>query len=491
MNPFKKLKIKKILVFLYFVYLAFPSILLTKVVETDWTILVYAQTKNDLYGFFIKNLRDMAQVGSNEKLNLLIQWEQPKKDGIWRYKVTKGRLELALHLPSLTGKNCATDVVDFVKWGISNYSAKHYALILSGHGSGGTDPNFRHNLNIAKRFSKENGDIFRGILFNWESRTYLDNQQLAEAMQQINKILGGNKLDVLGFDACQMADIAILYQIKDQVKFFVGSQEQEHADGWFYSAFLQQLASKNITPPELVNSIVNTYGLYYKNRLNWFTQSAVNLEDIGHLKNNIDSVVADLQKSREQYGNTIKNIVQKARESCLQFHIPFYIDLNSFYRELYKEIQNCSLNNVNTEENNPTSSTEANLFGESNIDDFFCYTTLKNYTEENKTLENTSLTFTENNLPIENVNFDSTTSETTKQSIMISPLIEQLKKDLVIGMKLIETTVIANTVGPSVAQAKGISIYFPPKNSLIDISYLKTKFAQESLWLQLLKDGIR
>ena len=71
------------------------------------------------------------------------------------------------------------------------------------------------------------------------------------------------------------------------------------------------------------------------------------------------------------------------------------------------------------------------------------------------------------------------------------PETEVLEKSLTDGIKLIEKIVIANTTGKDVTQAKGISIYYPNRKNLsfLDHFYLKTKFAQESLWLQFLRDN--
>ena len=50
---------------------------------------------------------------------------------------------------------------------------------------------------------------------------------------------------------------------------------------------------------------------------------------------------------------------------------------------------------------------------------------------------------------------------------------------------VISSMVIANTAGAASVQARGVSIYFPL--SVIDQSYPKTLFAQESRWLEFLE----
>jgi hypothetical protein len=48
------------------------------------------------------------------------------------------------------------------------------------------------------------------------------------------------------------------------------------------------------------------------------------------------------------------------------------------------------------------------------------------------------------------------------------------------GIRLIELSVIANTVGPSLKNARGISIYFPERN--IHSSYKEAYFLERNNW---------
>src|SRR3972149_5184838 len=77
----------------------------------EWTILIYAQAKNSLSSFAHKNFHDMSLVGSNKDLNLLVQWYQPDQQGVWRYKIEKGRLDLDVCLSTATDGNSSQDLV--------------------------------------------------------------------------------------------------------------------------------------------------------------------------------------------------------------------------------------------------------------------------------------------------------------------------------------------------------------------------------------------
>ena len=107
----KNLKIKISIIFFVLFVFSFAS--------PKSLFLVYAQTKNDLNSFFINNLRDMAKVGSNKNLEILVQWEQPNKNGIWRYKVVQGRADLINHIASPAKRDVVSDLVEFVRWGVN------------------------------------------------------------------------------------------------------------------------------------------------------------------------------------------------------------------------------------------------------------------------------------------------------------------------------------------------------------------------------------
>jgi hypothetical protein len=56
-------------------------------------------------------------------------------------------------------------------------------------------------------------------------------------------------------------------------------------------------------------------------------------------------------------------------------------------------------------------------------------------------------------------------------------------------MKSVEEAVVANVTGENFTRARGLSVYFP--HGLIDQSYPKTLFAQDSAWLSFIQEACR
>ncbi|MFA6263491.1 MAG: clostripain-related cysteine peptidase [Candidatus Babeliales bacterium] len=344
----------------------------------EWTALIYVQANNNLSPFALKNFNDMTAIGSNDAVTTLVQWYQPGQSGTWRYKVEKGKLALEECNPApTTDGSSARDLVDAMRWATTKHPAQKYSLVLWDHGIGILDPSWGNHrpwgakdfLDIDPDFVKNNPRIQisgltiddfedatltttselldatttetlqRGILFNEHSKTYMDNQNLAQALKDISTIvLKGKKIDILGMDACLMAMVEISYLAHKHASILVASQEVELANGWNYAAFIHLLSTKNSAPFLVAQGIVKSYEQYYKDRVQFYTQSAINLEHIGLIKNNIDAVIAGFRACNHLEKTDVAAMAKKARRSCLQLSSANYIDLYTFYADFHYQL---------------------------------------------------------------------------------------------------------------------------------------------------------
>ena len=358
-------------------------------------------------------------------------------------------MELDSYLSSDIDGTNTDDLVDSMRWAAGKYPAKQHMLVLWNHGVGILDPvwNGRGRMNLMSVESEilqeepriqidgitKDIDDFdamdqRGILFNEQSRTYMNNQQLVEALRQIKtNVLGGKKIDILGMDACLMAMLEVGYQVKDYADYLVASQEVELANGWDYQTVLGSLVMGQVAPIQLVENIVSAYEHYYKNKIQFYTQSAVKLENIGYLKDSVDQIVDCVNECKKYDRVGIKNAINQARRVSVQFSTKSYVDLYSLFLQLNKKIE-----------------------------------------EKYKDID---VKFAKAHyLPL------------FKKSI------GSLKDALSLGMKVVEGSVVAKTAGKNFAAAQGISIYFP--SGRVDNSYFKTEFAKDSLWLDFIKTSM-
>ncbi len=139
-------------------------------------------------------------------------------------------------------------------------------------------------------------------------------------------------------DACLMAMVEIGYQIRNYANYLVASEEVELAHGWNYLALLNQLSVNNYAPAQAAQSIVQTYESFYQNKIQFYTQSAINLESIDQIKQGIDVAVACIKKYQSINKAGMSDAIKKARQACLQFSAVNYIDLHSFFSEFVKQV---------------------------------------------------------------------------------------------------------------------------------------------------------
>lgn len=414
----------------------------SKISVADWTIVVYLQADNSLASFADYNIKDM-QVGlkSNTKVNVLVQWDQPNNNKTWRYKIIPGgRIEVD-SLAQEMGLNPQQELIDAMTWAKTKYPANHYMLVLWNHGSGIQDLRspcapmqqiLSSWIELPGALRKE--DFDRGILYDDSQQTVLTNEGLYNAVVGIKKVLGKN-IDVLGMDACLMAMVEVAWQIKDNVDYFIGSEEVEAGQGWAYSPFLSFIsqAKTSVEPYNLSLSIVNGYKLFYQNNASAqdFTLSAIHMADMAIIKANLDDIVVALDACKAANKTVTLAAVKTARRLSEEFYYPEYIDLYSFYAALSKSLGKTSL---------PKS-------------EKILHTTHKKATVSAKYIK----------------------------------AVTDLKALLQTGMTAVKQAVALNVTGPEHATARGISIYYPVKGSLHP-SYAPTLFAQQSKWVYFLNN---
>lgn len=211
----------------------------------SWTVLIYSMADTDLEPFMVTDINEAGEIGSTDELKVRAfvdrnpgYGDDPLLDqGSW----VGGRV-LDLTEPGTTALvedlgdvNSADPAVlaDFVAQGIADHPADKYALIISDHGAGwpGIGPD--------------------------ESSDY-DTLDLADLTDGIGAGLeeaGVEKLDLLGFDACLMANYEVASAMAPLARRMVASQELEPGHGWDYRS-LGVLAEDPTTDTETFGSAI-------------------------------------------------------------------------------------------------------------------------------------------------------------------------------------------------------------------------------------------
>ena len=213
--------------------------------------MVYMASDNNLEGAGIEDLNEMETVGSSKELNFIVQVDRAEgydtSNGDWkgakRYRMEKDDDTAVVNSPELEdmgeiNMGDPSTLTDFIIWAYDNYPAKHYFLDLWDHGGA--------FWGICWDDSEGNGDP-------------ISMTELKEALEISRKHMGRG-FDVIGFDACLMAQLAVLYQIKDYTDYSVASGFVEPGDGWPYETIFAGMAKDpGMSPEELGSEIVNDY----------------------------------------------------------------------------------------------------------------------------------------------------------------------------------------------------------------------------------------
>ncbi|MFC1742860.1 clostripain-related cysteine peptidase [Candidatus Riflebacteria bacterium] len=255
-----------VLIFLFFVS---GNILLNAgnekaAAEKEWTFMVFLNADNNLDYFGVDDLHEMEAVGSTNEINILVELDReegPSK----RYFVKKGHSDIIVNLGEVDMGDYK-HLVDFVKWGVNNYPAKKYCVVIWNHGSGWNKKGPKLGL--------------RGISYDDSSNNHITTNQLAIACAQIKNLLGRN-LDIMGFDACLMGMAEVNYAIKDSIDVVVSSEETEPGDGWPYDGLLAPLKNNpGMNPHQFASNMVKKYAASYNGGSQGSsstTQSAIDL----------------------------------------------------------------------------------------------------------------------------------------------------------------------------------------------------------------------
>jgi len=226
----------------------------------EWTVMVYVNAKNDLEYFGLADLNEMEAAGSTAKVNVVAELGRlgiyDDGDGGWsgvrRYLVKRDDAPKAITSPVL--ETLEADMGDwrhlagFGKWAKKNYPAKRYMLIVWNHGSGWEK-------------SAGPGSVLKGISYDYGTGNHINTPELAAALREMGKV------DVLAFDACLMQMAEVVYEVKDQADYVVGSEETEPGPGYPYDTFLAGLLGEPAMGPERLSAgLVDAYYAYYKDR---------------------------------------------------------------------------------------------------------------------------------------------------------------------------------------------------------------------------------
>ncbi len=228
----------------------------------EWTFLVYINGNNNLDSYGAMDINEMETVGSTGKVNVVVQWASMSASSTKRLLVVKDNNPDTVTSPTVedvgnVDMGSYHSLVDFIRWGVKNYPAKHYFVDVWNHGSGWH----------MKGLNKAGGSAHvTDISWDDKSNNHMTTEQLGQAMTEAAQIIG-HKVDIYGSDACLMGMAEVADEMGDTVETYVGSEEVEPLKGWPYDALLSgwNALGNNMTGAEIAKILTREYVKSYSN----------------------------------------------------------------------------------------------------------------------------------------------------------------------------------------------------------------------------------
>jgi hypothetical protein len=251
--------------------------------KAKWSILFYIAAHNNLDEMGQRSLSQIYKLGSSDAVKLAALYDGPK--GAKRY-LFKGPEQ---GNPGETHSFDSGDpqgLWEMAQWAFGESAAERYGLVLWSHGTGwmpkqvetvqsgqinfsevklragntASSALFRTTL---KKLLDEPTATDRAICFDDGSQHALDTKQLADVIGKITQQIG-QPLDLLGLDACMMASLEVAYELRNNVRYLVASEETVPGTSWPYDTILSALMQQSsLTGGTLAKLIVEQYANHY------------------------------------------------------------------------------------------------------------------------------------------------------------------------------------------------------------------------------------
>jgi len=274
-----------------------------------WLFMNYIAADCNLKRSMLKAVDDMEMVGSDDNTDIVAMIDAgpgPNPlDGAWEgartFYVTHDETSGKINSEVLRDHGAHVDMSspdtlrEFLTDTMKRFPAEHVALIMSDHGGG-----------------------FTGAMADDTDGGFMPVPGLRKAVEEAEKATG-KKIDIIGFNACLMADVQVAYELKDCADIMLASEESQFVPGWSFQPILSRsidasieklqraLSDRiNITPEAFAKLVVEINKEHQKQVP---TFSATDLKKIDGLARAVDGLAEALIGTKEKL--EVKNAIMR------------------------------------------------------------------------------------------------------------------------------------------------------------------------------------
>lgn len=259
----------------------------------DYTVLVYMVASDlESEGYAATDdLNEMMQVGSSDSVNVIVEsgganaipddYREIDFTSVKRLYIEKENIKEISDLGRINMGDSKT-LSDFLIWGIENYPAEKYLLVMWDHGGG-----------------------INGFGNDEISGDDLQLDEIAESLASAREDTATN-FELIGYDACLMATIEVASIAHGYSNYLVASEEIEPGHGWDYTAILDYITKNHgANGKEIGKRIADSYLSHSKsisselgfNEHRLVTLSVTDLSKIPSLIDSINDLAVSLDEN--------------------------------------------------------------------------------------------------------------------------------------------------------------------------------------------------
>jgi len=287
-----------------------------------WTILLYLHGDHNLEPSVLADLEEMEQVGSSAGFNLAFQLDVRSVSGVDRGLVANhpapGFGTVAIQSLPEQDSDDPNVLRDFLIWGIQNYPADRYGVVLWDHGG-----QWKNTFGGNQTTGPGSG---------------MNCLEVRQALTGALSTVGRSKFDFLGFDTCLNGGAELALQYGDLCDLYIGCPELDYGAGWNYGSMLgwlktnpdatvTQLGAQEVATWEAQHSVPGTMDALYR------CHAAYNMAQLGNFRTALDSFAIELNSSLGSEGvvqdQARVNATPYFRDSDTSFPRE-YVDLGHF-----------------------------------------------------------------------------------------------------------------------------------------------------------------
>ncbi len=288
----------------------------------DVTMLIYYSGDNRLSDFMHSSYLRVLREGAGKSIHVVVQFDGSKPRDSFRVSIEDSKKDMAYE-QTFFQKNIEYNMgnpqtlVDFVKWGKTNFPAKRTILVISSYGYGILNNPFPED--DSKRLKKSISKLASSI--DDSSHSFMIEE---EVTAKLKKALGNEKLDLLIHNSCLMGSLESLTILSSIAKFAITSE---------YSIYMN-------TNDDLIDNEART--ILLENIIHLIKdRPSISEQEIGK------KVVMDFEQSYKNFKVPTDSQLDLRYPSTMAFYDLSYMhSLAALYSDLAKEFKHKAIDQI-------------------------------------------------------------------------------------------------------------------------------------------------